>query len=107
MSDSLSGAALAAVAGMGLSYVLSTIPGARDLFESVPSKFKALVLFAAFIVLAAGLVALKCYGLFDAGVVCPASVPDGVKLALYTLSAYGGSQLAHSAGGGRDLNVAG
>jgi hypothetical protein len=97
------GAAIAAVAGAILSYFLNTFPALRSALDSVPSLYKAYVVFSILAALAAGAVALQCYGLFDSGVVCPATVPDGIKLAFYVAIAFGGSQLAHGVGQGASL----
>ena len=97
--SALQGAALAAVAGAVVSYFFNTIPGLKDGLDKVPSKFKPLVLLALFVGAAIVVTVLKCQGLFDAGVVCPSSQSDVVKLVVYTALAYGGSQVAHETSG--------
>lgn len=105
-TDLLVIAAIAAIAGAILSYLINTIPTFRDGFDNIPGDWKPVVLAVFFILVALGLAALNCNNLYASAVACPAGPPDYVRLVFLALVAYSGSQVAHIVGGGKQVSSA-
>lgn len=105
-NDALVVAAIAAIVGGVVSYLLNTIPALRQLYEGVPSGWKPAILLVIFILGAVALSEANCFNIYTSPVTCAAEPRDFVRLVFLGFAAFGGSQLAHGAGGGADLAAA-
>ncbi len=91
--------AISLFVGGFVSLLFSVWPGLRTAFDQIAYNWKPVVMFGVFLALAAVAGALKCGGVYDAGVSCPTQVTGWVNLLVYAAIAWSGSQWAHANGG--------